>query len=434
MSVTDEDGKLIFHNKRYREIMRYPKEEMDGIDTRRFWFDLDERQRIMDTLRSRKIRDQEVSSRPATESRSPSSSPTPKWQARAIGSASSARPASLGSTTSPSCGGRRRPAALSEQRLVDAIESISEGFALFDGEDRLVMCNRRYRELYPGNADLMVPGTPFAVIARAAAERGLVRGAAERADEWLEQRLALHRNPPGPYLQAQSDGRWIQVNERRTSDGGTVAVFTDVTELKRAEQALLATQARLSHLLTSSPAVLYSFEAKGDYAPTFVSENIKRLFGYEPREYLEGPNFWLDRVHPDDLPRVAAEFHRLFELGRHVLRVPVPPQGRHVPLGQRRAAPEPRRGRRTPRGRRFVERHHRAQAGRGRAPRADGVRRAAAGGGGGGERGGHGRGGDAALPGAGLRPHRVARGARLRPRRRRDRRARADGRLAPRRP
>ena len=50
--------------------------------------------------------------------------------------------------------------------------------------------------------------------------------------------------------------------------------------------------------------MLYSFEAKGDYAPTFVSENIKRLFGYEPREYLEGPDFWLDRVHPDDLPRV----------------------------------------------------------------------------------------------------------------------------------
>ena len=64
-------------------------------------------------------------------------------------------------------------------------------------------------------------------------------------DEWLERRLALHRDPPGPHLQAQSDGRWIQVNERKTRDGGTVAVFTDVTGLKRAEQALLAAQARL---------------------------------------------------------------------------------------------------------------------------------------------------------------------------------------------
>ena len=86
---------------------------------------------------------------------------------------------------------------------------------------------------------MIVPGTPFATIARAAAERGIVRDAVGRVDEWLERRLALHRDPPGPLLHAQSDGRWIQVNERQTRDGGTVAVFTDVTELKRAEQALL---------------------------------------------------------------------------------------------------------------------------------------------------------------------------------------------------
>jgi PAS domain S-box-containing protein len=206
---------------------------------------------------------------------------------------------------------------LSEQRLVDAIESISEGFALFDSQDRLVMCNERYRELYPGNADMFVPGTPFEVMARTAAERGIIHDAVGRVDEWLERRLAFHRNPLGPYVQAQSDGRWIQLSERRTRDGGTVAVFTDVTELKCAEQALRTAQARLSGLLASSPAVLYSFEASGTYTPTFVSENIGRLFGYEPSEYLGSPNFWLERVHPEDLPRVASEFPRLFESGRH---------------------------------------------------------------------------------------------------------------------
>src|SRR5687767_984671 len=108
---------------------------------------------------------------------------------------------------------------LSEQRLADAIESISEGFALFDGEDRLIVCNGRYREFYPGLADMIAPGTPYAVIARTAAEQGLVRDAVGRVDEWLEQRLALHRNPSGPHLEAQSDGRWIQISERRTSDG-----------------------------------------------------------------------------------------------------------------------------------------------------------------------------------------------------------------------
>jgi PAS domain S-box-containing protein len=316
-SATDDDGKLVLHNRRYREIMGYSKEEMDGIDTRRFWFDLNERERIMDTLRSRKIRDQEVllKTRDGEPVSLLLSYPQVASHGDRVSFAGASRVAWLYDVTELKRAEAARRA--SEQRLVDAIESISEGFALFDDEDRLVMCNHRYRELYPGNTDLMVPGTPFAVLARAAAERDLVRGAAKGADEWLERRLALHRNPPGPYLQAQSDGRWIQVNERRTSDGGTVAVFTDVTELKRAEQALLATQTRLSHLLTSSPAVLYSFEAGGSYAPTFVSENITRLFGYEPREYLESPKFWLDRVHPDDYPRVATGFDRLFELGRH---------------------------------------------------------------------------------------------------------------------
>ena len=55
--------------------------------------------------------------------------------------------------------------------------------------------------------------------------------------EWMARRLAQHRNPGGPLL-LQSDGRWIHVSERKTQDGGTVGVFTDVTELKRAEEAL----------------------------------------------------------------------------------------------------------------------------------------------------------------------------------------------------
>ena len=73
---------------------------------------------------------------------------------------------------------------------------------------------------------------------------------------------------------------------------------------------------RLAALLDASPAVLYSFRAGGDHAPTFVSPNIARLFGYEPGEYLEHPGFWRERVHPDDLPRAEAGFARLLEAGR----------------------------------------------------------------------------------------------------------------------
>src|SRR5919106_371246 len=79
-----------------------------------------------------------------------------------------------------------------------------------------------------------------------------------------------------------------------------------------------AAAGRLARLLDASPAVIYSFEAKGDFRPTFVSENIARLFGYSAREYLDNANFWRERVHPDDLARVEAEMGALFGEGRHV--------------------------------------------------------------------------------------------------------------------
>src|SRR3954453_8059452 len=86
-------------------------------------------------------------------------------------------------------------------------------------------------------------------------------------------------------------------------------------------RAEAAAQGRPPPLLDAPPAVLYSFRAGGDHAPTFVSPNIERLFGYEPGEYLERPGFWRERVHPDDLPRAEAGFARL----------PPPPAGPGLP-------------------------------------------------------------------------------------------------------
>ena len=121
--------------------------------------------------------------------------------------------------------------------MTDALESISEGFFLYDSDDRMVLCNSRYRELFPGMADVYQPGLEFEQMLRTVVERGIVADAVERPQEWIARRLAQHRNPGGPFL-LQSDGRWIHVSERKTQDGGTVGVFTDVTELKRAEEAL----------------------------------------------------------------------------------------------------------------------------------------------------------------------------------------------------
>ena len=127
-----------------------------------------------------------------------------------------------------------------ERRLTDAIESISEGFSLYDADDRLVVCNSNYGELLWRGLTPPAPGTPYETIIRTAAERGLVEDAKGRIDEWAAERLAKHRNPGGPHVQHRSDGRWVQVSERKTEDGGTVAVYTNITELKRAEAEILA--------------------------------------------------------------------------------------------------------------------------------------------------------------------------------------------------
>ena len=147
-----------------------------------------------------------------------------------------------------------REIATARQRLVDAIESISEGFALYDAEDRLVLCNSRYRDLlYPGLDDVMEPGTTFEAIVRRAAERGLVESAKGRVAEWVAERLASHRNPSGVQVQHREHDRWIQIGERRTAEGGTVAVYSDITELRAArDEAERASEAKSSFLANVS--------------------------------------------------------------------------------------------------------------------------------------------------------------------------------------
>ena len=144
---------------------------------------------------------------------------------------------------------RRRDAELasrrSEQRLTDAIETISEGFSLYDADDRLVICNSAYGKLlYPGMGT-PAPGTPYETLVRNAASLGLVEDAKGRVEEWIAERLTRHRQPGEPHAQRRSGGRWIHINERKTTEGGTVAVYTNITEIKRAEEEIRLANGKL---------------------------------------------------------------------------------------------------------------------------------------------------------------------------------------------
>jgi len=144
---------------------------------------------------------------------------------------------------------RRRDAELasrrSEQRLTDAIETISEGFSLYDADDRLVICNSAYGKLlYPGMGT-PAPGTPYETLVRNAASLGLVEDAKGRVEEWIAERLTRHRQPGEPHAQRRSGGRWIHINERKTTEGGTVAVYTNITEIKQAEEEIRLANGKL---------------------------------------------------------------------------------------------------------------------------------------------------------------------------------------------
>lgn len=130
----------------------------------------------------------------------------------------------------------KEEAETARMRLSEAIESLSEGFVLFDADDRLVLFNSKFRALFPGMADLIRPGIKFVDYLRAAVARNIVLLPGEDGEAWVRRRLAQHRNPGAPVLQAMADGRWLQTSERRTKSGGTVGIDIDVTEIKRFEK------------------------------------------------------------------------------------------------------------------------------------------------------------------------------------------------------
>ena len=132
----------------------------------------------------------------------------------------------------------RRLAQLSEARLDAAIESINEGFALFDADDRLVRANRKLLELAQENAGLFTPGAAYADILRAVAARGVLHDAPVEIEKFLAERLAVHRNLPSETEYRTAGGLWLKITETRTADGGVAMVYRNVTHLKRAEETL----------------------------------------------------------------------------------------------------------------------------------------------------------------------------------------------------
>ena len=115
-------------------------------------------------------------------------------------------------------------AATAHQRLIDAIESISDAFVLFDADRRIVLFNSRFRDYWQGTGTRIERGITIHDVRRLALERGVI------AEEYVGQgdEATLYR---------LADGRWVQMSERHTGDGGLVILYTDITDLKASETA-----------------------------------------------------------------------------------------------------------------------------------------------------------------------------------------------------
>ena len=161
--------------------------------------------------------------------------------------------------------------ALADQRLREAIEAISEAFVLWDSSNRLVLCNSKYQRLHNLPLDSMRPGAPYAELA--------AKGAAPIVDS--EVRLdprtpARGREAAKTYEARLTDGRWLQVNERRTNDGGYVSVGTDITALKRHEEQLMDSERRLLATIAELRQSRQSLEAQAQQLADLAERHLEQ--------------------------------------------------------------------------------------------------------------------------------------------------------------
>jgi diguanylate cyclase (GGDEF)-like protein/PAS domain S-box-containing protein len=204
--------------------------------------------------------------------------------------------------------------AQSEGQLRDAIESFPEGIAVYDAEDRLVVCNEAYAALYgAGRRAAEMPATPYATIVQNALEVELPpKEYAGRREQWLQERLSRRDAGSGATRHYQTkDGRWLQGRWVRCRGGGIVSVFTDTTELRQAQDAYGEVLAEEALVLDTLPVGVAFF---ADRLIVRCNRRLEQMLGYGPGE-LQGKSSRV--LYPSEaLWNEAGERYKLLKGGQ----------------------------------------------------------------------------------------------------------------------
>ena len=186
----------------------------------------------------------------------------------------------------------------SEERLRGAIGSLQEGFALFDADDRLVALNDEYRNVSPGSQEILERGGTFEDVIRANVSRGDITEAQGREEEFIQERIAQHRNPGHTILRRFTDGSWFMIQEARTPEGGIALSFIDITELKQAEGALRDSRQRFKDF--AEVASDWFWEMDGELRFSYFSGQNFKLTGYKPDDLIGKSRRELTKENLDD--------------------------------------------------------------------------------------------------------------------------------------
>jgi len=189
---------------------------------------------------------------------------------------------------------RQRQAEEQSRRLRATIEMMPGIVALFDADDKLVICNEGYRELNAAVSETVEPGVPFEDHLHASIAAGLIPQAVGRADEWLAERLE-RRGDGSTFELEHKDGLWLLVTEKRLDDGSVVLLSIDISELRRAEQdrqdalvkAEQASQAKSEFLATMSHELRTPLNVILGFSEILRNQYFGPLGGERYREYAE---------------------------------------------------------------------------------------------------------------------------------------------------